>query len=85
MPKTIVYNKIILDQVTLHRAEDGWHLGIMYTMIDETGVLTQRAFEDAASDDDKLKIRKFLKPFMDILKSNTGIDNIENFIDPPEV
>jgi len=93
-PKTIILDRMQIIGVDLRKVQvlEGepaapvwkWQAGIQYRMLNLTGDAMVGTSSFVLTDPQALKIRQFLKPFVDTIKTNTDISIVENFTDPPE-
>lgn len=88
MPKTVVLDKISLQKVILINrrsgpTEDTWTIAISYIMRNPTNEIhASRNFE--LTGQDKLAAEQFLQPFIDKVKQDESIEDVENWEDAQE-
>lgn len=84
MVKTISFDQMSIENVVIFKQNDQWTVGVNFSLKSGTDGNLGRNVVIQLDEVQQLGLRKFLKPFIQIVKDAMDIQDVINFVDPEE-
>jgi len=82
MPKTITFDKMQIENVVIFMQENQWKVGVNLSLTSDEGKVGRNVVMQL-DEAQQLQVRKFLKPFVKIVRDAMDIQDVINYVDPP--